>query len=388
MNVQFFKYFLSYIFKTKTRQRLLLIAVVGLLISSFSLVVLQGIMGGLQNGLMNRSKAVLGQGFISLFTQINVENYNELIDRLQEEKLRFYPEHEIELMLKKGNRLAPLILHGIDYSFGVPPFLSKKDQSDLVLGSDVASKVNAYFDSNVEIISPAHVDILFGDVPRQISAKVSDFYMSELQEIDAIHGWIRLSAVQNLIRKKSVNKIVFYNSDDFNRAKAIIKNEFKELNLQSWNDMNRSLVWALSLETNVMLFLFIGMSFLVAICITSGFMIFFDKIKNDLISFWILGKSQAEIYKLSYVLTHIISIIFSLLGLGAGLIFLYFLNNNDFNIMPEFFVERKIPVKLEAYKIILSFLIPYSISVIFAYFSFNSFKKETSSFLNIIKNSG
>lgn len=388
MNVQFFKYFLSYIFKTKTRQRLLLIAVVGLLISSFSLVVLQGIMGGLQNGLMNRSKAVLGQGFISLFTQINVENYNELIDRLQEEKLRFYPEHEIELMLKKGNRLAPLILHGIDYSFGVPPFLSKKDQSDLVLGSDVASKVNAYFDSNVEIISPAHVDILFGDVPRQISAKVSDFYMSELQEIDAIHGWIRLSAVQNLIRKKSVNKIVFYSSDDFNRAKAIIKNEFKELNLQSWNDMNRSLVWALSLETNVMLFLFIGMSFLVAICITSGFMIFFDKIKNDLISFWILGKSQAEIYKLSYVLTHIISIIFSLLGLGAGLIFLYFLNNNDFNIMPEFFVERKIPVKLEAYKIILSFLIPYSISVIFAYFSFNSFKKETSSFLNIIKNSG
>lgn len=388
MNVQFFKYFLSYIFKTKTRQRLLLIAVVGLLISSFSLVVLQGIMGGLQNGLMNRSKAVLGQGFISLFTQINVENYNELIDRLQEEKLRFYPEHEIELMLKKGNRLAPLILHGIDYSFGVPPFLSKKDQSDLVLGSDVASKVNAYFDSNVEIISPAHVDILFGDVPRQISAKVSDFYMSELQEIDAIHGWIRLSAVQNLIRKKSVNKIVFYNSDDFNRAKAIIKNEFKELNLQSWNDINRSLVWALSLETNVMLFLFIGMSFLVAICITSGFMIFFDKIKNDLISFWILGKSQAEIYKLSYVLTHIISIIFSLLGLGAGLIFLYFLNNNDFNIMPEFFVERKIPVKLEAYKIILSFLIPYSISVIFAYFSFNSFKKETSSFLNIIKNSG
>ena len=388
MNLHFFKYFLSYIFKTKTRHRLLLIAVVGLLISSFSLVVLQGIMGGLQNGLMNRSKTVLGHGYIDLIQKYEKEKYLALIDEFQENKIDFYPEYEIELMLKKGNRLSPLILHGIDYSFGIPPFLKKKDSADTVLGSDVANKVNAYFDSKIQLISPAHVDSLFGDVPRQITSKVSDFYISELQEVDSVHGWVRLSAVQNLIRKRIINKIVFYDKLHLQNAMDIVGAKYPEFKFITWEDMNKSLVWALGLETNVMLFLFIAMSFLVAICITSGFMIFFDKIKPDLISFWILGKSQKEIFKLSYWLTHLVSILFSLIGLLAGLLFLYIINHNELNIMPEFFVERKIPVKLEAYKILISFIIPYSIAVIFSYFSFSVFRKETSSFLNVVRNAG
>ncbi len=388
MNLHFYKYFLSYIFKTKTRQRLLLIAVVGLLISSFSLVVLQGVMGGLQNGLINRSKLALGHGYIDLIKFQDKQTYHELVDRLQAAKVEFYPEYEIELMIKKENRLSPLILHGIDYKYGVPPFLKKRDTVATVLGSDVANKVNAYFESKINFISPAHVDTLFGDVPRQVTSKVSDFYMSELQEIDSVHGWVRLPVVQNLIRKRSVNKIVFYDARSLEVGSAISENFNPEIQIVTWEKMNRSLVWALALETNVMLFLFVGMSFLVAICITSGFMIFFDKIKGDLISFWILGKSQKEIFKLSYLLTHVVSIIFTSLGLLAGLAFLFLLQHNDINFMPDFFVERRIPVKLDAFKIAISFIIPYIISVIFSYFSFSIFKKESSSFLKVIRNAG
>lgn len=388
MNIQFFKYFLGYIFKTKTRQRLLLIAVVGLLISSFSLVVLQGVMGGLQNGLINRSKLALGHGYFDLIKHQDKETYRDIVDKLQVAKIDFYPEYEIELMLKKENRLSPLILHGIDYKFGIPPFLNKRDTSETVLGSDVANKVNAYFESKLNFISPAHVDTLFGDVPRQVTSKVSDFYMSELQEIDAVHGWVRLGVVQNLIRKRSINKIVFYDEENLESATKIIEKFYPQIGIVTWEKMNRSLVWALALETNVMVFLFVGMSFLVAICITSGFMIFFDKIKGDLISFWILGKSQKEIFKLSYLLTHAVSIIFTGIGLLAGLAFLFLLQNNDINFMPDFFVERRIPVKLDSFKIIISFVIPYIISVVFSYFSFSIFKKESSSFLNVIRNAG
>ena len=94
MNLQFFKYFLGFIFKTKTRQRLLLIAVVGLLISSFSLVVLQGVMGGLQNGLINRSKMALGHGYLDLIKFQDKQTYHDLVDKLQEEKIDFYPENK------------------------------------------------------------------------------------------------------------------------------------------------------------------------------------------------------------------------------------------------------------------------------------------------------
>lgn len=386
-NLDFYKYFISYIFKAKTRQRLLFIAVVGLFISSFSLVVLQGIMGGLQNGLINRSKIVLGDGHLEFETPINEKRKLQIEERLLDHKISFFSEYEIELMVRKDNRVSPAILHGIDYSYGAPEFLVKKDISGVVLGSDLSTNLNAYFDSKISFISPAHVDILFGDIPRSVKESITDFYMSELVEIDSIHAWTRLSLVQNLIREKSINKIVIYGEDGFLKAQEILKNQ-KDIKFISWSDMNKSLVWALGLETNVMLFLFVGMSFLVAICITSGFMIFFDKIKTDLISFWVLGKSKESIFRMAYLLTHIISFIFCLSGIIMGVLFLYLLENNDINFMPDFFVERRIPVQINALRVFIAFIVPYSISVVFSYFSFTSFKKESSAFLKTIRTVG
>ena len=168
------------------------------------------------------------------------------------------------------------------------------------------------------------------------------------------------------------------------KAQEVLLN-FKGFRFTKWEDKNRSLVWALNLETSVMLFLFIAMSLLVAICITSGFLIFFDKIKTDLMSYWILGKSQKSIYRMSYLFTHFVSGLFSLIGLVLGISFLYLLKNNHISFMPDFFVERKIPVQIDSFKIIISFVIPYIISVTFSFFSFASFRKETGSFIRVIR---
>ena len=66
MNFTLFKYFFFYIFKSKTRQKLLLLSIIGLVLSSFSLVIIQGVMGGLQKGLITKSKDVVGHGIIQL----------------------------------------------------------------------------------------------------------------------------------------------------------------------------------------------------------------------------------------------------------------------------------------------------------------------------------
>lgn len=387
--MHFYRYFLSYIFKAKTRQRLLFIAVIGLLLSTFSLVVIQGIMSGLQSGLIQRSKKVTGSGIIQIRDGQGDQKWHQSIyAKLAEQKISYIPEYEIELLLKKDDYIYPVILHGVDYKSGVPDFLKNKDSQGLILGAELASKLNAYFASDIQIISPSHTDSILGELPRHVSTNVTDFFMSELTEIDSVSAWVRLSLVQNLIRKRFINTIRLYGVSDWNQLEESFSNftDRNSLIFKSWEDMHSSLVWALSLETNVMLFLFIGMSFLVAITITSGFMIFFDKVKTDLISFWILGKSQKDLMRLSYILTHLIAFLFCSLGVLSGIAFLLLIQKGNIQFMPDFFVERSIPVNIESKSILISFLVPYIIAAIFSYFSFNFFKKENSSFLKLIRN--
>ncbi|MEX1099492.1 MAG: hypothetical protein WEB87_03630 [Bacteriovoracaceae bacterium] len=354
------------------------IAIAGLFLSSFSLLVIQSVMGGLQSGLILRSKNVLGHGYMDLARD---ESFQKIFKTLDEREVSFYPEYELELMAKKGNHLSPVILRGVDFKRGVPPFLAKKDLEGVVLGSELSGLINAYFGSQVQFISPSHLDRLFGDVPRYITEEVSDFYMSELTEVDSIYAWTRVELLQNLVRKRVFNKIRFFSESSFESAKELFPNK----KFVSWEEQNQSLVWALGLETNVMLFLFVSMTLLVALCITSGFLIFYDKIKMDLMSLWVLGKSKKEVLRLSFVFTQLLSMFFCFVGLVAGLALLGILSSNQINFMPDFFVERSIPVKVTVSGLVSSFLIPYAVASVFSYFSFSFFKKENVSFITNIR---
>jgi lipoprotein-releasing system permease protein len=384
----FLRYFVGYIFHSKTRQRLILIAITGLFLSSFALLVLDSVMGGLQKGLIERSKQVEGE-FVIQITQDHETLGTKLQAELTTLEIPYYAEYEIELLARQGQHLTPIILHGVDLQNEPPPFLKEKDLKGVVLGADLGVKLGADFYSSVQFISPAHVDSFLGDVPRQVSAKVSDFYLSELGEIDAFNAWVRLPLVQNLIRANKINKVRIYDREYLPIIENLIANEFPEsVRIKTWEQVHQALVWSLNLETKVMLILFICMTFLIAITITSGYMIFFDKIKRDLASFWILGSSREDIMKLSRYLCHAVSFVTCALGVVCALGFLWVLDNYGIEVMPDVFVERKIPVNISWQGISIALIVPYVISVIFSYFSVSYFKKENHSFLNIIRNVG
>jgi lipoprotein-releasing system permease protein len=152
--------------------------------------------------------------------------------------------------------------------------------------------------------------------------------------------------------------------------------------------MNEALVWSLNLETKVMLFLFISMSFLVAIAITSGLLIFYSKIRKDLMSFWILGMSQGKLVKLCFKFTLILSGLTVAAGGVFGFFMLELLESYGHEIMPEVFVERELPVDIEFNHIVISLIIPFGISLIFSYFSFLNFRKENQSFVSVVRSLG
>src|SRR5690606_25436318 len=109
-----FRFFFQTIFLSRQRQKLLLLALAGLFISSFALLVLQSAMGGLQHKLMERSKIIEGRVTLEGEVQADDPKLVSLISFLKEEQLAPIPAFELEVLVQSGAYLAPAIVHGLD----------------------------------------------------------------------------------------------------------------------------------------------------------------------------------------------------------------------------------------------------------------------------------
>lgn len=387
MNWPFIRYFFSYLMHAKTRQRLLFIAVLGLIISSFALLVLQSTMGGLQEKLITRSKKASGHGVIS-FPQIEQSEITTFLGKLKEEVPNATPELELELLVKYGQFYAPIIIHGVDLLSESPHFLEAPRFKELVLPRALAYQINAGVGDMVRLMSPAHLDGFIGGVPRMASLEVDYLVNTDVPEIDDFHGWAKLIRIQAILGKKVVNKIRLFGPYDREKVMTLLKDYGpSQSELKSWENLNATLVWALGLETTVMVFLFSAMTLLVSLAITSGLLVFFNKIRVDLASFWVLGVSEDSVFKS----TKSFLFLLTFFSVGVGLIFglgaLWALDQYGANIMPAVFVDRKIPVRISGLGLAISFFIPFIISLIFAWLSLKSFKKDVN-YLSFIRTLG
>lgn len=398
---QYLGHFLGHIFFSKERQRLLILAVVGLFISAFALLVLQSTMGGLQHKLIGRSQGVFGQAVFEVDSSSKVKNDKLLMalaDYASEEQF-FIPEYEVEVLIRHAEYVSPVILHGQDFQFHRPKFMAHAinppdegpEKTELILGPDLAYKIRTTRSQSVRLMSPAHTDtVLLGDVPRAVSATVQDMVRSNVPQADSLHAWTRLSLVQNLVRDRGINRVRLYGDWSLSDLRAYLDEKFPKgfaARLLSWEDQNQTLVWALRLETSVMVFLFMAMTMLVSLCITSGLMIFFNKIRVDLASFWILGASRAQLDKANAYFLTAMSLISVVSGLIFGALALFVLDEYGGNVMPAGFVDRKIPVHITPVGIAVSFLVPFGISLVFSFFSLYQFKRDNN-FLETVRSVG
>lgn len=384
----FIGYFIRYIFHSKTRQKLIYLAIIGLFLSSMSLLILQGIMQGLQGNLIRRNKKV--QGSYVLSTQFLKTNLvSKLEKKIQNSGLKYTREYEIELLAKYDAYIAPVILRGIDFKFLTPEFLKEQETSGVVLGADLSNRLKSPVLSNITFYSPSHTDEMFGDIPLMSLETVSDIVLTEVIEVDQVTAWVDLASVQNLIREESVNILRFYESESLETTRQLMTElKIDTDRILTWEMQNPSLIWAFRLETIVMISLFVCMCFLVSLTIVSGNLIFFNKIRMDLISFWILGLSKNTITWLMLIYFQLKTIITCTLGLIAGGGVLWWLKNYAPDIMPDVFLERSLPVEVELSHVVIAFIVPYLVSSLFTMYAVIIFNKENTSFIEVLRKVG
>ncbi len=380
----FFLYFTKYLFLSKSRQPIVLLAMGGLFLSALSLLVLQSTMGGLQANILHRSKEILGHQTIYLKEKQNPKELDSLLGLLKEKNISFTLEREMELMVKSQRGIEPLFFHGVDEirSTYFPLFIEKELlPSGVYLGNYLLQKLGTYTGGSVTFISPAHMDVLFGEVPREIGDEVGGSFVTQVPEVDEFHGWARASLLHNLARDIHYDKIRVYEEipdlslEDYSVISRI----------SSWEKEHESLVYALTLEQNVMKLLFAFMALLVGVIIWIGQLLFLRKILPDMASLWILGSPLREVSRHSFFL--LISLCFMACGGGllAGSAILFVLDYYGPNIMPDIFVEQGLPVLYSLSSYVISFSIPFFFSLFFSWIVFrhNDFKREN--FLSYMK---
>lgn len=335
-------------------------------------------MGGLQQKLMTRAKIISGDAVVYLKKR-DVGFSKKVESYLKSKSLTTQKEYELEMLMKSGNYLAPVVVHALQIESDSPEFLKDINLQDVLIPTEIAFRYGIVPGDELKLISTSHVDSFISDIPRTLSASVSETFTTNVAEVDSFHIWIRKNAVFNLMRKVEYNKIRIYGEFDYSALKADLLDKYEnEILFKTWEDENASLVWALNLESTVMVSLFIAMTMLVSLTIVSGLMIFYDKIKTDLASFWILGTSKARIEKATFLFLSISNFLAVTVGVGLGLLFLKALDRYGTAILPDIFIDQKIPIYITAKGILIAFCIPYLISLVFTTISLLRFRGEDS----------
>lgn len=373
-------FFLFFILRAKNRQGLLNLVFLGLILSSMSLVILQGVMGGLQSNLKKRSKKIVGD-YVAYVSLKGREEVASISGFLKQKNIQFRIENEHEGLARFGSRITPIVIHGVYESDSI---------IDIGQGAlfpyEILANLEASPGQNIEFFSPSYTDSFFSDLPRSFSIPVLNVISTRVPEIDASHIWLSASKVNNFMREVKANRIRVYSNLDKAELLGIFQAAipgFSHQHLKTWDQLHSSLVWALRLEKIMMIFLFLGMCFLVCLSISSAVLVFIKKVNKDLTALWVLGASKANIYELSR--TSLFKICFFSIAVGVviGAILLICLDRFGGNIMPDIFVERKIPVSFNYLMFVVSLLIPSFLSFIFIQLGLNEFKNETDYLKNV-----
>jgi len=223
--------------------------------------------------------------------------------------------------------------------------------SGIVIGRDLADKLNVSVGEHVRIVTAQEKLTPFGIMPRMREFKVVGIFKLGLYEFDSGYGFVHLDVAKSLLRKETPDYIELRVKDLF-EAQAIAKHIPSVIGsdyiVEDWAEMNKSLFSALWLE-KMAISITIGLIVMVAALniIASLILLVMEK-SRDIAILKTMGSSSASIRRIFVLQGLIIGLIGTLAGALGGIALIYVLDRFQLIRVPiDVYQIAYVPFKLE-----------------------------------------
>ncbi|MFC2155834.1 ABC transporter permease [Acidobacteriota bacterium] len=362
-----------------------LVSIIGIAIGVAALIIALTLINGFQGDIRNKILNSTAHIMINNIIGEGVEGYEMIVDDIKErfkEVTSVNPIVSGTVLIKGSSRNSSgAIVWGMDLdAVGDKEWLRKLKRgrlpvkkNELIIGSEVASRVNLYEGSVCKVITASPVLSPSGLMPTMKRFNVTGVFDSGLYEIDNTTTITNLQTAQKLFDlDDEVSFIQVYLKDSFKAEEiaAKMRDIFPvQLQVITWKDLNASLYSALKLEKTILFFTLTLIIIVASLNIVAGLILLVIQKTKDIGILLSSGATPKIIKRIFFIQGSVIGIIGTTLGVIIGLGFCALANKFELIKIPsEIYQMSYVPFNVNLFDLLavvaVSLLISFTATLI------------------------
>ena len=197
--------------------------------------------------------------------------------------------------------------------------------NEVIIGQRLADKMRLVPGAQLTLIAPQGDVTPFGTTPRVKTYRVAGTFDVGMSEYDQTFVFMPLDQAQlyfNMDRAVSGLEVMVQNPDDVDRMqRAIAQVSPPTTRIQTWKNVNSSLVGAIDVEKNVMFLILTLIILVAALNIISGLIMLVKDKSGDIAILRTMGATRGAVMRIFFIAGASIGIVGSFSGLALGMVF-------------------------------------------------------------------
>lgn len=311
------------------------IAIAGVALGVFALIVVLSVMNGFGNELRDRTLSMTSHATISGYDGY-LRDWPAVLQKAQANKdvVAAAPYIRKEVMLSNGRRVSGSLVRGIlpemeskvslieSKMISGSLFDLKAGEYGIVIGRELANSLGVYEGDQVTVITPQASITAVGVMPRLRRFRVVGVFEVGMHQFDAAMAYMHLDDAEKLFRYKDrVNGVRLKLTDLFDapRITRDIENDFGEdYWVKDWSKQHKNFFRALKTEKTVMFIILLLMVSVAALNIVSTLMMTVTDKESDIAILRALGMRPSSIMTIFIIQGAFIGFFGTLIGVSTG----------------------------------------------------------------------